>query len=437
MALKLYPRTQLLSIKAQLGSRHHDVTIITCNRHSSFDPRKTNPVCDCPGAVTFSARDGRRQYSPDFDANNFGPRVGFAWRPGDGWVFRGGYGINYNGMYAGAVPFMLNGFSLSGDFKSPDGGLTRAFQLGDGLPLVPREELTAGLGAVPIGGRPRLSPDFHQQNQHNGMHQQWNLGIQKDLGGNMVAEVSYIGNVGHNLGGQNVNINQIPFVNGRGPARQRQVDRPFPQFANVFHESPPWGNSAYHSMNLKLEKRYSGGLNFLVNYTYSKFIDDAEAFTELAGAQGNGYQHLELRHLDKSLAGNDIRNRLISSMVYELPFGKGRKWNTDSGALNALAGGWGIGIIAEFRNGIPYGVIENTNRSNTFSHGQRPHLLGQPERLSNWRSNIRGNTYFDTGLFVAPGVGVFGSSPRNICCGPGGSISPSATSCSIGPTSTI
>ena len=62
----------------------------------------------------------------------------------------------------------------------------------------------------------------------------------------MVAEVSYIGNVGHDLGGQNVNINQIPLVNGRGPARQRQVDRPFPQFANVFHESPPWGNSAYH-----------------------------------------------------------------------------------------------------------------------------------------------------------------------------------------------
>ena len=371
-------------------------------------------------AVTFSARDGRSKYSHDFDTNNFGPRIGFAWRPGVGWVFRGGYGINYNGMYAGAVPFtMFNGFSLSGDFTSPDGGFTPAFQLSDGMPLVEREELTAGLGAVPIGERPRLSPDFHQQNQHNGMHQQWNLGIQRDLGGNMVAELSYIGNVGHNLGGQNVNINQIPLVNGRGPAQQRQVDRPFPQFASVFHESPAWGNSAYHSMNLKLEKRYSGGLNFLVNYTFSKFIDDAEAFTELAGAQGNGYQHIELRHLDKSLAGNDIRNRLISSMVYELPFGRGRKWNIDSGAMNALVGGWGIGIIAEFRNGIPYGVIENTNRSNTFAHGQRPNLLGQPERLGNWRSNIKANTYFDTDLFQAPGVGIFGTAPRNICCGPG------------------
>ena len=86
-------------------------------------------------------------------------------------MFRGGYGINYDGMYAGAVPFTLfNGFSLSGDFNSPDGGFTKAFQLGDGLPLVPHEDLTAGLGAVPIGNRPRLSPDFYQQNQHNGMH---------------------------------------------------------------------------------------------------------------------------------------------------------------------------------------------------------------------------------------------------------------------------
>ena len=170
---------------------------------------------------------------------------------------------------------------------------------------------------------------------------------------------------------------------------------------------------------IKLEKRYSGGLNFLINYTFSKFIDDVESAAELGGEQGNGYQHLELRHLDKALAGNDIRNRLISSMVYELPFGRGRHFTIDNGALNAIVGGWGIGLIAEFRNGSPFGVVENTNRSNTFSHAQRPHLLGQPERLSNWRDNIKGNTYFDTALYAAPGVGVFGSAPRNVCCGPG------------------
>ncbi len=389
------------------------------NRQSGFDPDEINPVCNCPGVVTFSARDGRDKYAHGFDKNNFGPRIGFAWKTA-GVVVRGGYGINYNGMYARAVPFTLfNGFSLSGDFTSPDGGFTQAFRLADGMPSVEREELTSSFGAVPIGSSPRLSPDFFQRNQHNGMHQQWNLGIQKELPGQLLAEITYIGNVGHNLGGADVNINMIPLVNGMGPASQSQSARPFPQFANVFHESPAWGNSAYHSMNIKLEKRYSGGLNFLMNYTYSKFLDDVEAATELGGEQGNGYTHVELRGLDRGFSGNDIRNRFIGSMVYELPFGSGRHFAIENGALNALAGGWGIGVIAEFRDGAPFGVVENTNRSNTFSHAQRPNILGPVDRLSGWRDNVKGATYFDTGLFESPGRGVFGSAPRNVCCGPG------------------
>ena len=390
------------------------------NRQSGFDPNVINPVCDCPGVVTFSGRDGRSKYAHDFDANNFGPRFGFAWEAARGFVVRGGYGINYNGMYARAVPFTLfNGFSLSGSFNSADGGFTRAFRLSDGMPNVPREELTPAFGAVEIGQRPRLAPDFFQQSQHNGMHQQWNLGVQRELPGNLLAEISYIGNVGHNLGGANVNINMIPLVGGRGPDQQAQTARPFPQFNAVWHESPPWGNSAYHSMNIKAEKRYSGGMNFLMNYTWSKFIDDVEAATELGGEAGNGYTHIALRHLDKALSGNDVRHRFIGSMVYELPFGEGRPVKFESAALDAIAGGWGIGLIAEFRSGVPFGVIENTNRSNTYAHVQRPNILGPVSVLSNWRDNVRASNYFDPSLFEAPGPGGIGTSPRNICCGPG------------------
>lgn len=390
------------------------------NRQSGFDPNEINPVCNCPGVVTFSGRDGRSKYAHDFDANNLGPRFGFAWEAARGFVVRGGYGINYNGMYARAVPFTLfNGFSLNGSFTSPDGGLTRAFKLEDGMPEVVKEPLTPAFGAVAIGERPRLAPDFFQWNQHNGMHQQWNLGLQKELPGNLLAEISYIGNVGHNLGGANVNINQVPLVNGRGPDQQSQSARRFPQFNNVFHESPPWGNSAYHSMNLKAEKRYSGGMNFLVNYTWSKFMDDVEAATELGGEVGNGYTHVELRHLDKSLSGNDVRQRFIGSIVYELPFGKGRPISLANSALDAVVGGWGIGLISEFRSGVPFGVVENRNLSNTFNHAQRPNLLSSLSVLSNWRDNVRANDYFDPNIFEAPGPGGIGTSPRNLCCGPG------------------
>jgi hypothetical protein len=101
----------------------------------------------------------------------------------------------------------------------------------------------------------------------------------------------------------------IPLVNGRGPDRQDQQRRPFPHFNNVTQISPPWGNSSYHSLNLKSEKRYSNGLNFLMNFTWSKFLDDVEGGNELGGGEGSGYTHIELRNLDKSYSGSDIRLR--------------------------------------------------------------------------------------------------------------------------------
>ena len=67
----------------------------------------------------------------------------------------------------------------------------------------------------------------------------------------MLFEAAYLGNLGHKIGGPNVNINQIPLVNGRGPAAQSQTARPFPQYNNVMLVSPPWGNSTYHALNVK------------------------------------------------------------------------------------------------------------------------------------------------------------------------------------------
>ena len=87
--------------------------------------------------------------------------------------------------------------------------------------------------------------------------------------------------------------------------------------------------------------------------------------------------------------------------------------------LNVLVGGWGLGTITELRSGIPYGVVERTNRSNTFSHSQRSDLVGDPELSTSRPRSALLAEYFNTSAFAAPGVGVFGSSPRTMCCGPG------------------
>ena len=386
------------------------------NRQSGFDPSAINPVCDCPGTVLFSERNGRNKYAHDFDTNNFGPRVGLAYRVTDTLVVRSGYGINYNGIYAFAAPFtQFWSFSENLDLISGDGGRTPVFQLADGLPAAQPftdTDRNPGFGAV-VDGRRTTAPDFFQQDQHNGQSQQWNFTVQKQLPNQMLVEAQYMANVAHNLGGRDVSLNMIPLVNGRGPATQSQALRPYPQFSNVLHESPAWGNSTYHALNIKAEKRFAKGLSYLINYTWSKFIDDVEAANEAGGEQGNGYTHVELRHLDKALSGNDIRHRVVASGVWDIPV------SFENKGADMILGGWSLGIIAEFRQGTPYGVIEQTNRSNTFATAQRPELIGDPTLSSSRSTGARLAEWFDTGAFLAPGAGVFGGSPRNICCGPG------------------
>jgi hypothetical protein len=389
------------------------------NRQSSFDWHQINPVSGTPGIVTFSGRDGLSKYAHDTYMNAFGPRFGFAYQAASKTVIRGGYGINYYGAYTGSVANTTSlGFGLNGSFSSPNGGLTRAFTLADGMPAVEREPLTPAFGAVPFGLSPRISPTYFEENHRNAMAQQWNFGIQHELVGDLLVEATYTANMGHRLAGPNFDWNQIPLVNGHGPDKQDQRLRPFPQFNAVNQVSPDWGNSSYHAGNLKIEKRYSGGFNMLLNYTWAKYLDNVEGGSELAGLAGNSYTHYQLRHLDKSYSGSDIRHRLAASAVYEMPFGKGRKFDIQNRAVNAILGGWGLGVITEFRTGSPYAILENTNTFNTYA-AQRSNILGDPEQLPNWRDNVKGTTFFDPLLFAAPGVGNFGNGPRAVCCGPG------------------
>ncbi len=115
-------------------------------------------------------------------------------------------------------------------------------------------------------------------------------------------------------------------------------------------------------------------------------------------------------------------HRYITSVVYDLPFGKGRRYAFGSPVLDALAGGWGLGGVTEFRSGSVYGAVEQTNRSNTFSHSQRPQLVADPALDSNRPRGDLIAQYFKTAASAAPGDGVFGSSPRTICCGPGAAL---------------
>jgi hypothetical protein len=390
------------------------------NRQSGFNGTAMNPVSGTPGVVTFSGRDGLGKYAHPFDRNNLAPRFGFAWKPAARTVVRGGYGINYLGSYFGAVVNTLSqGFGVNSSFTSPDGGLTPAFLFRSGLPAATREPIGPAWGAVRIGQAPRSAPDFIAQNHVNGYSQQVNLTMQRELAGNMLLEAAYLGNLGRKLGGAAVNINVIPLVNGRGPAVQSQTARLFPQFNAVNRLTPNWGSSTYHAMNLKVERRYANGFNLLANYTWSKFLDNIEGGNEFAGGEGNGYTHPELRSLDRSYSGNDIRHRFIGSSVYELPIGKGKPVDPGHPVWNAIVGGWSIGTIAEFFSGAPWGAIEQTNLTNTFAGSPRPNLTCDPQLAGGRARGEALSQWFNTACFAAPGVGNFGNAARALGFGPG------------------
>jgi hypothetical protein len=244
--------------------------------------------------------------------------------------------------------------------------------------------------------------------------------------GNSALELSYIANLSHRLPAPSINLNVIPLVNGRGPAKQDQTLRPFPQFSDILILFPNMGNSSYHGLNTKFEKRYSSGLSFLMNYTWSKMLDDVQSYNELGGPPAPsdagtsvGTQHRELTKLDKSLSGNHIAHRFIAATVYDLPFGDQRAFNIRNPVLKHIAGGWGLGTVIELRTGATFGVIEQTNRSNAFSQSQRPNLVRDPILPSDRPRSQSLARYFDTSAFQAPGDGVFGNAPRTVCCGPG------------------
>jgi hypothetical protein len=405
------------SLTLNLGLRWeaHTPRVDAFDRQSSFDPFRINPVSNTPGVVIFANRDGYGRTLYEGDWNNFMPRFGFAWRPGgnDKTVLRGGYGV----FFGPPLPGSNNGtagFESSGDFTSPDNGITAPFLLRDGVPDVrTRPELTAGFGAVPVGQNVRFAPEYYEWNRHLGYTQQWNFTVQRDLRWNTLLEVAYIATVGHKLDGPNTSINQVrPALMGPGNA---QVRRPFPQFGNVTLITPFWGNSSYHSLNTKFDKRFSHGLNFLVTHVWAKFIDDVPGAFEV-GAVGGGIQNLYDRRAEKARSGNDIRHRLAASTVYELPFGRGRQW-MNQGIAATMFGGWNLGTIITLQTGPPLGLVTQVNNTNAFNPGaQRVNVLRDPALPKDQRSVDR---WFDTTAVAQPPQFTFGNAGRALLESPG------------------
>ncbi len=409
------------SLTLNLGVRWETDTALTDvkNRLNSFDQKQINPVSGTPGVVKFAGINGFRTTPYGTDWNNFGPRLGFAWKVAgsDKTVLRGGYGILYAHPFDAGVPNSVAlGFSVSTTLNSPDNGLTAPFYLRDGVPKSNATPvLNDSFGAVPVGQNPNTAVTFFETNRKTGYSQQFNLGIQRQVTGSLVIETAFLGNLSRKLPSANLSINQIdPAI--LGPAHQSQKDRPFPQFSNVSIQSPSLGVSNYYAGLVRAEKRYSQGLNLIASYTYSKFLENTNDPGTNAGADSGPYSNYYNRRADYGPSANDIRNRFSFSSVYELPVGAGRQF-LNKGFLSKVVGGWGLGNLTILQSGAPFTVVTQTNNTNAFSAGvQRADVASDPNLDSGARSVAR---WFNTAAFSQPAIFHFGNEGRNILRAPG------------------
>ena len=384
------------------------------NQFVNFDPTT--------GAISL-AKDGslfeRALIHPD--RNNFAPRFGFAYSPTNRWVIRGAYGIFYNhsnrqgreGLLGFNPPFLVdNTINVSGNNVTSAAAI---FRLQDGYPsgLLDPTKLSATVG--------RRAQDANQRTPYI---QQWNLGIQRELIKDLLLEVAYVGNKGTKLAGFR-NANQRAVVINATTGAATAGARPFPTLGDIqFLENRVLSN--YHSLQVRLEKRFAQGFTFLGSYTWGKALTESPDHLSTSGA-GAGFDVGTFREpqnpnnlkAERGLAEFDIQHRFVASYVWELPFGQGRRFGSDASAVfDALLGGWNITGIHTFQSGLGLTAIQTGGGVLNLGSERRgrPNLIGDPkgpQTIDQW---------FNRAAFspTDPTKGiVFGSSGIGVMRGPG------------------
>lgn len=336
------------------------------------------------------------------DRNNFGPRVGFAYRIGDLTTIRGGYGIFYAKTQGNELQFKINApplvfaASLTGNAKgAPNLSWDR-----DAFPDPASPDFPVGTLA-PFSVDPRDRTPYIQQ---------WNFGVERALSASTVAELAYVGSKGTHLA-ERVNINQayLPDPANITPIATR---RPFPGYGDIL-SSNYQENSSYNALQARLERRFARGLTFLAGYTYGHSIDTASR-----GSGGSWHQNAHQLRTDRGSSDFDVRHRLVISSTYELPFGRGRRFlQQSSGLVNAALGGWSVNTIASFQTGNYFSVTVSGDRANVGGFPFQRANRACDGNLDRNRRTI--DRYLNTSCFSSTPLGTFGNSGRNIIEIPG------------------
>jgi hypothetical protein len=351
---------------------------------------------------------GQQNFSLDMTRyNDFAPRFSIAYSPDSKTVVRAGFGTffvqdNGNSMYFDmarnvGVRFTASAVTNGTVWSSGSGALA-------GLPATWDNAVTpqgAGFGA-PYGY-------VNAYEHHTSYTEQYLLNLQRQIGSDWALEAGYLGSQSHHLYGfQNAN-NGIPGTVGTAQSRL-----PFQDFGFIQLVADGM-NATYNSLVFKVTRRFSRGLNIVSSYTYSKSIDNS------SGIRVQGYdtlfpQNNYCQQCERGLSSFDVRQRWASSVLYDLPVGRGKRLNINNGFANAIIGGWQTGAFVTIQSGVPATLsIGGVDNSQTTAGYDRPNATGQDSYVSSKTPS----RWYNPAAFVEAAPGTYGNVGRNTMIVPG------------------
>ena len=369
--------------------------------------------------------------------NIFLPRLGFSWSMLPNTVLRGGIGIfasTWSEDTYGAG--MGNAFGQFGNDSDTTNGICPVTEL-NGNGSAP-DTTDPGCGVVGYNSAslnslylksPTTPWAFNGQSvSYNEYHTpvptnyQWTLSLERQFLTNWMASIAYVGNHGDNLNFP-VDINQVP-VNELGA--NDIGNEPYPLFQGI-NGSTNNAVSNYNSMQIVVTKNMANGLQLSANYTWSHFLDDLDSSGWGSREGYQNYQNAYLPAQNYSRSNFDIRQMLKGEAVYDLPFGRGRRWMNKNIIVDEFLGGWETSWTWDAQTGNPIGITtgyENSSNNQSGSYTQYANLIG------NYKTNDTGPDRTGTGqyhslkewynldAFAVPAAYTYGNFRRNIVSGP-------------------
>jgi len=364
--------------------------------------------------------------------NNWGPRLGLAYRATDRTLVSAGYGLVWIEMAGITTPFTTPTFPfLQTVTQRALDTINPAFVLKDGPSVTPLQPTAlAGLGQGVFGVDSTLG---------SGYVQQWNVSVQRELSTNTSVELAYVGSKITHVGIPDTNLNQLseeqlalgntlltrvtnPYFGviprssslGDPTITVAQLLKPFPQYTTVSLYRNNVGNTHYRGLTAKLEQRFARGFSYLVSYTRSRLMDDASSVFDasiLTGPVAN-YPVADSfnRRRERDYSTGDIPHVFVASGVWHLPtFGRNR-------AVQLLASDWMLSTVITLQSGMPFAVTQQTNFNSFAGFGtQRPNIAGDPNLPEDERTTAK---WFNTAAFSVAPQFTLGNASRNPLRGP-------------------